>query len=163
MAQIKGVSLQATGLTCALCSKAINKALLKLPFVDRVDVDLQTSVFTIEVKNEQQINLDDIQRSVEDAGFSIGNLWVTMLFKNDPVQKDSHLLKEGLNLHFLGVKDQLLNGEVKLRMVDRNFVTLREFKKFAAMSSLNCVKTGYMSSCCGKSSKEGVRIYHVTI
>ena len=35
-------SLQATGLTCAMCSNAINKALLQVPFVESVKSDIKT-------------------------------------------------------------------------------------------------------------------------
>src|SRR5690606_24963991 len=44
-AQIKQVDIQATGLTCSMCSNAINKQLLSLPEVAEVTTDLNTNTF----------------------------------------------------------------------------------------------------------------------
>ena len=46
-AQITKVSLQASGLTCSMCSNSINKALKTLDFVERVDADIKTYTFEI--------------------------------------------------------------------------------------------------------------------
>ena len=46
-AQFSKANLQATGLTCAMCSNAINKALQKLPFVESVKADIKNSSFSI--------------------------------------------------------------------------------------------------------------------
>ncbi|NDF99832.1 MAG: copper chaperone, partial [Chitinophagia bacterium] len=42
-AQFSQAKLQATGLTCALCSKAIHQALEKLPFVQKVSAQIKES------------------------------------------------------------------------------------------------------------------------
>ena len=44
-AQFTKATLQATGLTCAMCSNAINKALVKVPFVESVKADIKNSAF----------------------------------------------------------------------------------------------------------------------
>ena len=49
-AQFSSASLQASGLTCALCTKAINKSLEQLPFVESVNADIKTSSFRITFK-----------------------------------------------------------------------------------------------------------------
>ena len=43
-AQIKSVSLQASGLTCSMCSKAIYKSLSAISFVQSVDSDIKNSI-----------------------------------------------------------------------------------------------------------------------
>src|SRR6476661_2778702 len=40
-AQFTGASLQASGLTCSMCSKAVKNALDKVSFVEKVDVELK--------------------------------------------------------------------------------------------------------------------------
>jgi hypothetical protein len=71
---------------------------------------------------------------------------------------------EGKTFHFLDVKDQSLEGEKVITLVDKGFVTAREYKKYSAATSMACVKTGRAQSCC---VKKGIvadeRIYHVTI
>ena len=46
-AQVNKVTLQASGLTCSMCSNAINKALRSLDFVADVDADFKTYSFEI--------------------------------------------------------------------------------------------------------------------
>ena len=76
-AQFTKASLQATGLTCAMCSNAINKALLRVPFVESVKSDIKNSAFSIVFKTGQEVEIDALRKAVEDAGFSVGNLKMT--------------------------------------------------------------------------------------
>ena len=41
-AQFTNAALQASGLTCSMCSKAVKTALEKVPFVEKVQVNLKT-------------------------------------------------------------------------------------------------------------------------
>jgi len=49
-AQIKSAKLQASGLTCAMCSRAVYKALMQIPSVDKIDVNIQNSTYSINFK-----------------------------------------------------------------------------------------------------------------
>ena len=51
-AQIAKAELIATGLTCSMCSNAINKQFKNMPEVDRVETDLNTNTFTVYLKKE---------------------------------------------------------------------------------------------------------------
>jgi hypothetical protein len=71
---------------------------------------------------------------------------------------------DGRALHFLGVKSQNFSGEQTFQIVDKNFVSDKAYKKYAANTKMGCVKTGVMQHCCSKDNKgAGTRIYHVTI
>lgn len=162
--QFKSASLQAAGLTCAMCTKAINKALEKVAFVKEVDVDIKTSSFLLTFKEEAPVDFDAIKKAVEDAGFSVASLKVTGKFNKLSIQNDVHVQINGKVFHFLNVKDQNLEGQKVITVVDKGFVTSKEFKKYSAATSMACIKTGRTESCC---AKKGVvadnRIYHVTI
>jgi copper chaperone CopZ len=72
-AQFTKANLQATGLTCAMCSNAINKALQHLPFVESVKADIKNSSFSIVFRQQASVDLDAIKNAVEEAGFlSVG-------------------------------------------------------------------------------------------
>jgi len=45
-AQISSATLQASGLTCAMCTKAINKSLEQLNFVESVKPDIHRAVMS---------------------------------------------------------------------------------------------------------------------
>lgn len=49
-AQVKKVNLRASGLTCAMCSKAVFKSLSDIPFVEKIQVDIQQSTYEVFLK-----------------------------------------------------------------------------------------------------------------
>jgi len=163
-AQFTKATLQASGLTCAMCSKAINDALKGLPFVETVKPDIKNSVFTVSFKQDREADIDAMQKAVEDAGFFVAKFIVTGVFNNTEIKNDEHITISGKEYHFLNVKDQVLNGEKNLTIVDKNFLTANAFKKYTASTAMQCIKTGRAGGCCAKTGLvAGTRIYHVTI
>ena len=163
-AQFKSASLQAAGLTCAMCTKAINKALDRLPFISKVEPDIQNSAFIITFKEGADIDFDAMKNAVEEAGFSVAKLKATGTFNNLSVQNDAHVKLGGKTFHFLNVGNQQLNGQKSVQFVDRNFVTDKEFKKFSAATKMSCVQTGKAASCCVMDgTPQNTRVYHVTL
>lgn len=163
-AQFRKASVQATGLTCAMCSKATYEALETLPFVDKITTDLDNTTFILTFKAGVAVSIDAIKDKVEDAGFSVGKLVLTASFDKVNVQDDTHVSFAGSTLHFMHVKHQLLSGDKDITVIDKDFVSARQFRKFSTETSMPCYKTGVMSDCC----KPGVtpassRVYHVTI
>lgn len=157
-------SLQATGLTCALCSNAINKALLALPFVESVKSDIKSSSFVMTFKSDKEVVIDDIKQAVEDAGFSVGRLEMTAQLSQLELDKESHVKIGNDQFHFLNNKHQQLNGEYMLVLADKGFLTAKAFKKLSAQYKNECVKTGKTADCCLTDKVEpGSRVYHVTI
>ena len=163
-AQFTKANLQATGLTCAMCSNAINKALMEVPFVESVKSDIKNSAFNIVFKQGQEVKIDELRKPVEDAGFSVGSLKMTGSFNDLKIENDKHVAIGKDVFHFLNVNDQLLTGEKTITIVDKNFLTNKQFKKISSATKMSCLQTGKAAACC---VKEGVpaeaRVYHVTI
>lgn len=153
-AQFKSATLQASGLTCAMCSNAINKSLKTLSFISSVESDIKTSSFIINFKDGADINFDQLRKKVEDAGFSVAKLQVVTNFNNVSVQNEQAVTVGGKQLHFLAVKNQQLSGQKVITIVDKNFLPAKEYKKYAAQTKAESFKTGEVN---------GVRVYHVTI
>lgn len=162
MAQIKSASLTASGLTCSMCSKAIYKALSAVPFIESVDADVETSTYQVKFKPGQTVVLDDLKKAVQNAGFSVASLKVTASFTNVDVFNDAHIELDGSTFHFLDVPKQTLQGDKTFSVIDKNYVTVAEHKKYKKFTKMACFETGVMGSCCpgGKAAK---RVYHVTI
>ena len=165
-AQFEKAELQASGLTCSMCSNAIQKAIKTLNFVEGVQTDLNKNIFTIFFRKDVTVDFDQIKNKVEDAGFSVGNFWVTTNIRHFDVDNDAHTQLGGMNFHFMHVKPATLDGVYRLQLIDKNFVASKDFKKFSAYTSMSCYQTGVMQACC--KSKEtavagGNRIYHVTM
>ncbi|MBC7933771.1 MAG: heavy-metal-associated domain-containing protein [Rhizobacter sp.] len=163
-AQVSKVSLQASGLTCSMCSNAINKSLKSLDYVEKVMANIKTSTFDITFKPGTAVNFDQLKKKVEDAGFFVATLIATVNFNNLMIEKDEHYNVAGMNIHFLNGKGQVLNGEQAIQVVDKGYVSAKAFKKNQLYTQMECYKTGVAGSCCSKAGLgTGARIFHVTI
>lgn len=118
-AQIVKADIIATGLTCSMCSKSIYKQLSSLPEVASVDTDLNTNTFTVNMKPNTNVSPAIFKENVEKAGFFIGSLVVSV--------NPSTLEK------FINIEKKLVpNAEqVQVQILDKGFVTDKEFKKLA--------------------------------
>lgn len=163
-AQITKVSLQASGLTCSMCSNAINKSLKTLESVEKVMSNISTSTFEISFKNGAAVNFDELKKKVEDAGFFVSKLTADVSFNNVKAQKDDHLQYAGMNLHFLNSTDQVLNGSRQIQILDKGYVSSKVYKKNQGLTKMDCYKTGVTAACCASSGMvAGSRMYHITL
>ncbi len=161
--QISKATLQASGLTCAMCARSIFKNLESLPFVDKVDTDLNASSFLITFKPNSPLDIEALSKKVQDAGFSVASLTLSVSLNSVKVQQDSHVIIGDKFFHFVNVKPQVLNGNVGIRLIDPAFVSNKESKKFLSMTKMSCMKTGKSESCCiAAGVKSDVRVFHVT-
>lgn len=163
-AQFSSASLTAAGLTCAMCTKAIYNSIEKLPFVSKVDADIKSSAFNVSFREGAAVDPDALKNAVEEAGFSVAKLKLTGNFNQVQVSNDAHVMIGGKNFHFLKVNDKSLNGSQTITLVDKSYVTAKEFKKYKASSDHPCVETGQAQECCSKNgATHAGRIYHVTL
>lgn len=163
-AQFTKAELHATGLTCAMCNNAINKALQALPFIQSVKSDIKNSSFHVVFRDGQEVNPDAMKKAVEDAGFSVGKL---ELYGNEQplsVGDDKHVTIGKSVYHFVNVGDRQLNADTKLMIIDKDFISHKQFKKISASTKMDCIQTGKAGSCCTDAGvPENARVYHVTI
>jgi len=163
-AQISKASLQASGLTCSMCSKAVKTALEEVGFVEKVQVDIKNQQYNLTFKENNTVDLDALSKAVQDAGFSVASLKVTASVNNTKLGKDEHLVIGGQTFHFLNAANQTVDGPVTFSVVDKGFVSAKEFKKYVGMTKMACVQTGRMAKCCSAEvASENNRIYHVII
>lgn len=156
--QISSAELQVTGLTCSMCSQATEKSLKTLDFIGAIEPDLNKNLFAITFKKDKPVNIDQIRKKVEDAGFSVGNLTAVFNFNHTKVDEQG-LAAAGTNVYqFLNAKSQVLNGAVKATVVDKNFISGSAFKKKAAQVKLASYADGT-----GLINGKKTRIYHLSI
>lgn len=145
--QVTKVNLQASGLTCSMCSNAINKALKSLDFVDKIEANIKSSTFEITFKTGGKVDFDKLKKKVEDAGFSVAGFTATMHFNNVKVKNSEPVMVGDKMLQFVNLKDQTLNGPKTVKIIDKGFVSSKEYKK---------------NTIAAADQKSG-KIYHVTI
>ncbi len=153
-AQVQQVTIQASGLTCSMCSNAINKALKSLEFVDKVDANIKNSTFDIFFKSGSSADFDKLKMKVEDAGFFVANFTVNLHFENIAITNDAPVTVGTNVFYFINVKNQTLYGNKTIRLLDKGFISAKEFKKNLNLTKMTTNKTG---------EENGKRIFHVTI
>jgi len=163
-AQITAAKLQASGLTCAMCSKAVYNALSAVPYVEKVQPDIQGSIYQISFKQNMPIDPDLLSRAVTDAGFSVAKLQLTGTFPETNIGKDSHVTLFNQVYHFVNVPNQVLKGTKTITLLDKSFMLPKEHKKFAQYTNMTCYATGTRQSCCPPAGgSQSNRVYHVTL
>lgn len=163
-AQFASASLTASGLTCSMCSKAVYQALSKVSFVESVKANIQESSYQLNFKKEVPVNIDELEKAVTDAGFSVAKFAATVNFQNSAIADDTHILVSGQQFHFIHVAPQTLQGAVTLTFIDKNYTTAKEYKRLSKFTAMHCYETGYMQACCKlNAAAESKRIFHVTL
>lgn len=131
-AQISKVEIVATGLTCSMCSNAINKQLKSMPEVESVSTDLNTNTFTVQLKANNTLTPKALKNSIEKTGFFIGSLVLTVDLgavngqENEKVQNQS-------GTYVFAEKAKKSSGPMQVQLLNEGFVTKKEFKKSAKM------------------------------
>ncbi len=128
-AQIKNANLQASGLTCSMCSNSIFKSLKKIAFVESVESDVENSSFQITFKTNENVDLDALQKAVVDAGFSVAKLTFVLNANQVAVEDNAVVEIDGKSFYFIDSKGKILNGEVELKLLDKAFISPKEYKK----------------------------------
>jgi len=162
-AQLISADVGVNGLTCSMCARGTEETLKRLDFIDSIDVDLNTLVAHIIFKKNMNAPIEDIVKAVEDAGFSVRNITAVYDFKNKKIGKDEHIDYGNDVLHFVGVDDQTLNGQVTLRFIDKQFVSKKEFKDWSKKTSMTCYKNNKKDACCPANVTQAKRLFHVTL
>jgi hypothetical protein len=140
-------------------------ALQGVSFVEKVQVDIKNQQYNISFKEGSAIDFDGLANAVQEAGFSVASLLVTTTVNNLKIEKDKHFSIGDKSVHFLTGNGKVLNGETTFRLVDKGFLSAKDFKKYSAASKMKCVQTGKAESCCTKegSVASGSRMYHAII
>ena len=128
-AQILKAELTATGLTCSMCSKATYKQLISIAAVEKVEPDLNNTAFLLYFKNGSAVNIGDVKKKVEDAGFSVGELVVVFNFKDQQATNNSSFTLDNNTYTFMDTKAGTLSGEVKVKILDKGFIVDKEYKQ----------------------------------
>ena len=134
-AQLKEIIIGVDGFTCSLCALGVEGQFKALDFVRAVQTDLQTTQFTITLKDNTTVNLKEINEAVTDGGFTVREIIVEGNGKISSIENGAYSVITGnstvLKLH--SVKDELLmednvNFKGKLSE-DAKSVTVTEIRK----------------------------------
>jgi len=129
-AQFTKAELQVSGLTCSMCSKATEKSLRTLEFIGDIKVDLNRNIFLITFKKDAPVNLEQISKKVQNAGFFVNSLKATFNFDGVKVS-DNTFSYAGDNYRLVNGGDKTLSGPVMVTVVDKGFAPAAVYKKYS--------------------------------
>jgi copper chaperone CopZ len=133
-AQFTKAELQVSGLTCSICSKATEKALRTLGFIGDIKPDLNRNLFVITFKDNTPVNLDQISKKVQNAGFSVNSLKATFNFTDTKLNNNTFNYA-GDTFMVVNGAEKALNGPVALTVVDKGFAPSSVYKKYAGQTT----------------------------
>lgn len=134
-AQISKAEIIATGLTCSMCSNAINKQLKAMPEVEKVMIDLNNNTFVVNLKNNSLVTPQILKSNIEKTGFFVGSMILTM-DANNVAPKDNSSFKDASGTYvFVGSDEKSGNEKLRLKVLNSGFVTKKEYKKSAKLLS----------------------------
>lgn len=65
------IKAEVNGMVCAFCAKGIEKKLKALPQSQAVFVDLKKHIVVLELKENQEVPLDEFKAIIKDAGYDV--------------------------------------------------------------------------------------------
>lgn len=121
IAQVYKADIIATGLTCSMCSNAINKQLKTIESVDSIATDLNTNTFSVFFKKDQAIVPSILKVKVENAGFFVGSMQLDL---------DASYLTSN-STQFININNSDLKNKktVTIQILDKGYVTDKTYKK----------------------------------
>jgi copper chaperone CopZ len=161
-AQVTEGILQASGLTCALCAKSIFTNLSALPFVESVDTDLNASSFLIKFKPNTNVDPQLLKKKVEDAGFFISDLQLKVKLINKAIGANTFIRESGSYYHLVNGKAENFSGLLTIQVIEKEYMTIKSFKKIAASYDLDCYQSAGLPDCKIPGTTDfGSNVYHV--
>ena len=154
---LKSADLQVTGLTCSMCSQSTEKSLETISSINTITPDLNKGIFVLEFKKDAPVDFDQILKKVDEAGFSVGSLNVTMQFDQVAVDGNGQAIVGNNVYRFQNLKNTTLNGPIKVSVIDRDFISKSTYKKNLAKISSDAYADGL-----GLVNGKKTRVYHLT-
>ena len=139
-AQFTKAEVQVSGLTCSMCSKATEKALRTIDFIGDIKPDLNRNLFVLTFKSNAPVNLDQISKKVQSAGFSVNSLKATFNFAATKVNNNAFTYSGDTYLVVNGA-DKAPSGTATVTVVEKGFAPASVYKKYAGQTTTEA-KTG---------------------
>lgn len=140
-AQFKSAMVGVNGLTCSACSRTVEMAIRKLPFVKDVQMNLDNTEGKIIFTDNADVNIDKIAKAVTDAGFSVRYLNAVFIFNNVNVSSGYCFNNGNYTLQFINTASKILNGESQLKFIGSEFLPKEELKKYKTLLTNSCLES----------------------
>jgi copper chaperone CopZ len=142
-AQFTTATLGINGLTCSQCSRSVEVALRKLPFVQSVNMNLQQTQCTIMFKQKQAVHIADLAKAVKSAGFSVRFLQARLLTNAINIQSNYCFAFQN-DLYRVAKPMNESSSELHLVFIGKDYMPAKEWKKYTTLPSPCAPEARYM-------------------
>ena len=144
-AEIDSVEMQVDGMTCPFCVYGIEKKLKAVDEVKDASSNLKTGIVDIYLKENEEINIDRLNKAIHESGFTPGNIKIKATGKLDNYKLEN---KEYPAIKVSG-SDQVFLLTLKPDHVKEEFLSgkeLIEIEKAIGQGNNEITITGYIHS-----------------
>jgi copper chaperone CopZ len=151
-AQIIRVEVGIDGFTCSMCALSVENSIRQLPFVERVEMNLNNSLAYIFFRKKKEISIRKISDKIYDSGFSVRYIHAEYNFQNVTIE-DYSIFKSGKDeYHFLGTGKTNLNGTYTIIFLNKRLISKKEYTHWEGWIKDDTRKNG-----------KGENVYYVTL
>jgi copper chaperone CopZ len=140
-AQFKWAMVGVNGLTCSACSRTVEMAIRKLPFVKTVQMNLDNTEGKIIFVDNANVDIEKIAKAVTNAGFSVRYLNADFAFNNVKVSSGYCFNNGAYTLQFINTAAKTLSGESQIKFVGPEFLPKEELKKYKDQLIIACTES----------------------
>lgn len=135
--QIESATIGVDGLTCSQCSRSVEMALLKLPFVDKVDMNLAHTIGVVYFKKGDPVDLQKLAQAPRDAGFS--TRFVKLEFNTSQIQSGQNCFVYRNKVFYLLQPFTKGNGKGSLfQVIAKGFLPNKEWRNYSLKPKGSC-------------------------
>lgn len=131
--QVQTITTGINGLTCSMCSRTVEKSILNLLWVEKVEMSLENTESKIFPRKNTTISMKEIARSVKDAGFSVRFVKMEMDVADLRLQENNTFYSSGQEFRLTGNNKIPEKGTVIFRLIDPLFTTPKDRDKWTAL------------------------------
>lgn len=128
-AQFVQAEVSVNGLTCSQCSRSVELALKRLPFVESVAMNLQEPKAVVVFKKNTGINFFNLAKAVQDAGFSVRSIKAKFLPSKNDWTETSCFNSNGTLYYRKGI-DNVANKNYNVLLLGKGLISKTELDKY---------------------------------
>lgn len=138
-AQVQSVTVGIDGLTCSQCAYGVERAIRQLTFVESVAMELNANEATVFLNKEISIEILEIGKKVQDAGFSVRFLKFNLEINNVAKPVDSAAKFSSLNI--LNQLPTKLDSTVSFQIIDKRYCKKKLFLQWQPLIKARIAET----------------------
>ncbi len=126
-AQYLKVEMGLDGFTCSLCGNSVENSLRRLPFVEKIQMDLNNNTVIVFFRKQKEVSIQQLSDKVYDAGFSVRYMLAEYDFPELKLENHFSYSAGKESFHFLGVDETSVKGVTTIIFLNKRLISRKEY------------------------------------